>query len=61
MSNVKILLIIVSSIVLITVAGIFAIHEHSNAKEACEAVGGKLVRFKHERACMNPNMFIKVN
>ena len=39
MSNVKILLIIVSSIVLITVAGIFAIHEHSNAREACEASG----------------------
>lgn len=56
------LFLVVTSIVIITVVGVFLMHEESNAKEACEAAGGKIVHFDRSGppVCLSPDIFIKV-
>ena len=56
------LFLVVSAIVIVTVFGIFLMHQESNAKEACEAAGGKIVHFDRRGPpiCINPNIFIKM-
>jgi len=57
----RILMVTVGAIVTITVVGIVAdTVRHSNAVEACKAVGGVYANLRGEESCLSPDLFVKV-
>lgn len=57
----RILMVTVGAIVTITVAGLVAdTVRHSNAVEACKAVGGVYANLRGEESCLSPDLFVKV-
>ena len=62
MDRVTIFLFTILAIAIITAVGVFLMNHKLYDKEPCEAAGGKLVHFRHDwPACLNRDVFIKVN